>query len=40
MDDSVTLTTAKNVVCISTLFDYNETLLRDKHQNLKPDLNY
>jgi len=39
-DDRVWDGTTENVVCISSLFEYNPTVFRDKHDNLKPNLDY
>lgn len=40
MDDRVTCCKSENVVCISSLFDYNETVTHDKHHNQKEGLRY
>lgn len=40
MDEMVLTSQAENVVCISSLFDYDERVNFDKHNNLKDGLNY
>ena len=40
MDNMVLSSRAENVVCISSLFNYDEQVNHDKHNNLKDEINY